>query len=256
MRRAWTIAGGPTPRWASRSPAAAPAGRLANGLGSGKSDAFQAGVYGTTRAGAAYLSAALAYTAQWDTTDRMSFALDRLTARFDPQSVGGRVEGGYRYALPSFAGTGPLGFSQFGITPYAALQAQTVHIPAYNEIDLSGGGFGLNFAARNASDTRGEVGARFDDVTMFYNMPWTLRARAAYAHDWVSNPSASAVFQLLGPGSGFIVNGAAPVKDSALLSAGSELKVTKSVTVGAKFESQLAQHSQTYAGTGTVRVAW
>ena len=87
---------------------------LANGLGTGKSDAFQAGVYGTTRAGAAYLSAALAYTAQWDTTDRMSFALDRLTARFDPQSVGGRVEGGYRYALPSFAGTGPLGFSQFG----------------------------------------------------------------------------------------------------------------------------------------------
>ena len=131
-----------------------------------------------------------------------------------------------------------------------------MHIPAYSEIDLSGGGFGLNFAARNASDTRGEVGARFDDQTMFYNMPWTLRARVAYAHDWVSNPTASAIFQLLGPGSGFIVNGAAPVKDSALLSAGSELKVTKSVTVGAKFESQLAQHSQTYAGTGTVRVAW
>jgi uncharacterized protein with beta-barrel porin domain len=131
-----------------------------------------------------------------------------------------------------------------------------VHIPAYNEVDLSGGGFGLNFAARNASDTRGEVGARFDDATMFYNMPWTLRARAAYAHDWVSNPTASALFQLLGPGSGFIVNGAAPVKDSALLSAGSELKVTKSVTLGAKFESQLAPHSQTYAGTGTVRVAW
>src|SRR3954463_10052919 len=34
---------------------------LANGLGSGRSDAFQAGVYGTTRAGNAYLSAALAY---------------------------------------------------------------------------------------------------------------------------------------------------------------------------------------------------
>jgi len=91
---------------------------------------------------------------------------------------------------------------------------------------------------------------------MFYNMPWTLRARVAYAHDWVSDPSANAAFQLLGPGSGFTVNGAAPVKDSALLSAGSELKVTRSVTVGTKFESQLAQHSQTYTGTGTIRVAW
>ena len=35
---------------------------LADGLGTGKSDAFQAGVYGTTRAGPVYIAAALAYT--------------------------------------------------------------------------------------------------------------------------------------------------------------------------------------------------
>src|SRR5262249_3989218 len=137
-----------------------------------------------------------------------------------------------------------------------ALQAQTVHIPAYRELDLSGGGFGLNVAGRDPSDTRAEIGARFDETTMFYAMPWTLRARVAYAHDWVSDPTANVAFQLLGPGSGFIGNGAAPVKDSALLSAGSELHVTRSITLGAKFESQLAAHSQTYAGTGTVKVAW
>ena len=130
-----------------------------------------------------------------------------------------------------------------------------MHIPGYREIDVAGGGFGLNFATQTASDTRAEVGARFDQTTTFYTMPWTLRARAAYAHDWVSNPSAAAAFQVL-PGSNFTVTGAAPAKDSALLSAGSELKVTRSVTLGAKLESQLAAHSQTYAGTGTVRYAW
>jgi uncharacterized protein with beta-barrel porin domain len=41
---------------------------LAQGLGGGKSDAFQAGLYGVTRAGPAYLAAALAYTNHWMST--------------------------------------------------------------------------------------------------------------------------------------------------------------------------------------------
>ena len=98
---------------------------VANGVGSGSSDAFQAGIYGTTRFGPAYLSAALAYTGQRAQTDRLSFALDHLTARFDPQGFGGRAEAGTRYALYQFAG-----INQLGVTPYAAVQAQSVHIPA------------------------------------------------------------------------------------------------------------------------------
>jgi hypothetical protein len=46
-----------------------------------------------------------------------------------------------------------------------------------------------------------------------------LRARVAWAHDWVSNPTLSAVFQTL-PGASFIVNGAAAPKNPALASAG------------------------------------
>jgi uncharacterized protein with beta-barrel porin domain len=38
---------------------------LAQGLGGGRSDAFQAGVYGATRSGPAYLAAAFAYTNHW-----------------------------------------------------------------------------------------------------------------------------------------------------------------------------------------------
>ena len=33
-----------------------------------------------------------------------------------------------------------------GVTPYAALQAQVFHTPAYSESDVSGGGFGLSYA--------------------------------------------------------------------------------------------------------------
>src|SRR5262249_37045502 len=69
---------------------------LAQGLGSGKSDAFQAGLYGATKYGAAYLAAAFAFTNHWMSTDRFAFAGDHLTASFNAQSYGGRVEGGCR----------------------------------------------------------------------------------------------------------------------------------------------------------------
>jgi uncharacterized protein with beta-barrel porin domain len=83
----------------------------------------------------------------------------------------------------------------------------------------------------------------------------TLRSRLAWAHDWVSDPSLAAVFQAL-PGASFIVNGAVPAKDSALASAGAELKLANGVTLSGKFDGEFARSSSTYAGTGTVRVAW
>lgn len=52
--------------------------------------------------------------------------------------------------------------------------------------------------------------------------PADVRGRLAWAHDWVTDPSLAAVFETL-PGTNFIVNGALPVKDSALASAGAEL---------------------------------
>src|SRR5262249_60299431 len=64
---------------------------LAQGLGGGKSDAFQAGIYGATRWGPAYVAAALAFTNHWMSTDRFAFAGDHLTASFNAQSFGGRV---------------------------------------------------------------------------------------------------------------------------------------------------------------------
>ena len=110
------------------------------------------------------------------------------------------------------------------MTPYGALQAQSFHTPSYTETDLTGGGFGLNYAAMNATDTRGELGARFDGLTTLNGLPLILRSRLAWAHDWVSNPALTAVFQAL-PGASFVVNGAPLPANSALASVGAELKI-------------------------------
>ena len=218
---------------------------LAQGLGGGKSDAFQAGVYGATRSGPAYVAAAFSYTNHWMSTDRFAFAGDHLTASFMAQSFGARVESGYRFSTV-----------YGGLTPYAAIQAQNFRIPSYSETDVNGGGFALAYNGRTGTDTRSELGARFDRLLAINpNAVLTLRARLAWAHDWVSDPTLAAVFQTL-PGTSFIVNGATPAKDSALASGGTELRLANSVSLIGKFDGEFASRSSTYAGTGTVRYAW
>jgi outer membrane autotransporter protein len=220
---------------------------LAQGLGGGRSDAFQAGVYGKTTWGSVYLAGALAYTENWFTTNRLALG-DQLTAKFNGQSFGGRLESGYRFIVPSKAG-------RWEISPYVAVQAQSFHTASYGETDLSGGGLGLNFNAMNATDTRSELGTRFADTTAIGGMPMILRAKLAWAHDWVDNPALNAAFQTL-PGSSFVVNGAPIPSDSALVSAGAELRINARWSAIAKFDGEFARNSQTYAGTGTLRYTW
>ena len=42
----------------------------------------------------------------------------------------------------------------------------------------------------------------------------------------------------------------------ALLTAGAEYRIANGVSVGGRFDTELASNSQTYAGTGTVRYVW
>jgi outer membrane autotransporter protein len=218
---------------------------LAQGLGSGHGDAFQAGVYAKTYSGPLYLAGALAYTQHWMSTDRIAFAGDSLQAQFNAESFGGRAEAGYRITNPIAA-----------ITPYAAVQAQNFHTPTYSETDVSGGGFGLTYTAHNASDSRSELGARFDrPILLNWNAVLALRGKIAWAHDWITDPNLIPTFEAL-PGANFVVQGATPAKNSALTSAGAELRLINGVSVLAKFDGEFAAHSSTYGGTGAVRYVW
>jgi uncharacterized protein with beta-barrel porin domain len=216
---------------------------LSNGLGAGRSDAFQIGIYGVSRSGPAYLSAALATANHWFTTSRGALG-DQLTANFNGQSYGGRIESGYHFSMPLF-----------GVAPYAALQAQGFHTPSYSETDLTGGGFGLSYSTVNATDTRTELGVRFDDLMLVGSTPFMLRVRMGWAHDFVSNATLGAAFQSL-TGAGFVVNGAPMPQDYLLTSTGAELVLSPRFALLAKFDGEFASGSMTYAGSGTLRYSW
>jgi autotransporter-associated beta strand protein len=220
---------------------------LANGLGSGSADLFQAGAFGRHNFGPAYISAALAYGWHDVTTNRtvLLAGIDQLQGRFRAETFSGRLEGGYRFATP-----------MMGITPYAAVQVLSFNLPAYAEQVLAGAGtFALNYAAQTTTDTRTELGLRSDKSFAMQDAVLTLRGRAAWAHDYNPNRAVTALFQAL-PGANFAVNGARPDADSALVSAGAEMKWLNGFSLGATFEGEFSGNVTSYAGKGVARYTW
>jgi uncharacterized protein with beta-barrel porin domain len=227
---------------------------LSEGLGSGRSDMFQAAIYSTTRVGAAYVSAAIAYGFHQFNTDRFVTVAgaDHLAADFSANDIGGRLEGGYRFAIANVGWPG-----QSGFTPYAAVQVQAFRTPSYSETALSGSSvFALSYGARTITTTRTELGTWLDwSIPIDYGTRLTLLGRAAWAHDNWSAPNITAGFQAL-PGSIFVVTGAAPATDLALVSAGVEIGFRNGFSVGARFDGEFAENSTKYSGMGRLRYTW
>jgi uncharacterized protein with beta-barrel porin domain len=221
-----------------------------NGLGSGRSDLFQAGAFVRHTAGAAYLTGALAYGWQDITTDRtVTIAgIDRLRAGFNANAFSGRLEGGYRFVAPWIGGV--------GLTPYAAGQFTTFELPAYAEQVISGANtFALGYGAESVTDTRSELGLRADKSFAMQNAVLNLRGRAAWAHDFNPDRAVGATFQVL-PGASFVVNGARQASDSALTTASAEMKWLNGWSASATFEGEFSNVTRSHAGKGTLRYAW
>jgi uncharacterized protein with beta-barrel porin domain len=218
-----------------------------NSFGSGRSDLFQAGAFVRHTIGAAYVTAAAAYGWQDVTTDRTVTVagVDRLRAEFNANAYSGRVEGGYRFATP-----------WMGVTPYAAGQFTTYSLPAYAEQVLSGSGmFALNYAAKDVTASRTELGVRTDRSFAVQNGILTLRGRLAWAHDFNTDRNVTALFQTL-PGASFVVNGAAQAHDSALTTGSAEMKWLNGFSLAATFEGQFSNVTNSYAGKGVMRYSW
>jgi len=222
-----------------------------SGLGSGRSDLFQAGAHLRHVRGPAYVSAALAYGWQDVTTDRTVTIAgsDRLRAEFNANAWSGRVEAGYRFVAQWMN-------SGIGLTPYAAGQFTTIALPGYAESVLSGSNaFALAYGSKSVTDPRTELGLRADKVVAATDGVLTLRGRLAWAHDFNPNRTIAATFQAL-PDAGFVVNGAAQAADSALLTAALEKRWPSGWSAAATLDGEFSNVTRAYTGKGVVRYAW
>jgi outer membrane autotransporter protein len=222
---------------------------IANALGRGSSDVFQAAAFIRHTHGAAYLSGALAYGWQDVTTDRtLTIAgIDRLNARFNANAFSGRLEAGYRFVMP---------WTGIGLTPYAAGQFTTLDLPAYAEQALSSSNtFALAYGAKAVTASRSEFGLRSDKSFAMQDAIFTLRSRFGWAHDFNPDRNIAATFQTL-PGASFVVNGATPAHDAALTTASAEMKWLNGFSLAASFEGEFSSVTKSYAGKGIARYNW
>lgn len=216
---------------------------LDGGFGSGRTDFFQGGAYGKQRFGNAYVAAAAAFGSHHVTTDRtvaVGAASDHSAATFTASSVAGRVEGGYRFGGP---------FN--GVTPYAAVQVQSVFTPGYTETAAAGGGTAQTFASRDTTATRTELGSWLDTRVNAV----LLRGRAAWVHEFNRDASITAGFAAFASPN-FVVTGAQRPGDAALVSGLFEVPVFTNVTFSGRADAELASHATTWTGMGTVRWVW
>jgi len=204
-------------------------------------------MFGRHSFGPAYLSAALAYGWQDVTTDRTVTVAgtDLLRANFKANTFAARGEAGYRFAV-----------AFMDLTPYAALQATSFMLPSYGETATVGSNqFALSYASQTTTNVRTELGARADRSFPVHDGILTLRGRAAWAHDSNTNRPVTATFQSL-PGATFTVNGARPAANSALVTAGAEMKWRHGFSLAGSFEGEFSDSTRAYAGKGTVKYAW
>jgi outer membrane autotransporter protein len=174
-------------------------------------------------------------------------------ARNSAYNIAGRVETGYRFALPDM-GIVP---GTSGITPYAALQAQQFRTDAYSEVSDSGSNaFALDYAAQTALAIHTEIGVKFDhSMILSPDAILTLRSRIGWGHDENDDMNATASFQAM-PGSSFTVYGAEGASDSLLLSGGAELSLSNGFSLLAMVDGSIAKGAHSYAATGRISYAW
>ena len=221
---------------------------LAQGMGSGASQMFQAGVYGTTQSGPSYLSGALAYSLHDVTTTRTSSlaGFATLKGQFDASVLSSRLEAGYHI---------PLG-GGFTMTPYAAGEAQTMLLPSFAESSAAAASpFALDYSSRTFADLRSELGGRFDTDWSLAGKPLKLYSRLAWAHDFDNGGLEAATFQSL-PGVNFAVDTVKPARDNALVSAGFDYGLAGGWSLGGKLDGEFSRATSLYSATGEIKKVW
>ncbi len=217
---------------------------LSDGLGSGESDMLQVALYGRTNFDAAYLAGVFAYAMHDASTERdITFpAVDHLSAEFIAHNFAGQIEGGYSFGW---------------FTPYAAARGQIFRTPSYSETADSGVSIlALDYEAQTTTAIRSELGTRVSwTIPVHDDASLTVRARAAWAHDFRSDQRIDAAFQVL-PGSTFTVYGADLARNSLLVSTGAEISFNSGFALAGSFEGQFAENSQTYGGAARISYRW
>jgi hypothetical protein len=220
---------------------------FANNFSSGRSDLFQAGTFVRHSVGSAYVATALSYGWQAITSDYQVTPAGSgpLNAAVNANAYSGRLEGGYRLAMP-----------WLGITPYAAAQITTFRLASdATQPPHTANAFPATPGGDTFTDSRSELGLRASTSFALLGSMMNLRGRLAWAHDFSAGQSVPPAFQSL-PGQGFVTGGTALAPNAALTGIALELRDLNGWSAAANFDSEVSRLVHSYGGKAALRYAW
>jgi uncharacterized protein with beta-barrel porin domain len=218
----------------------------------GSADAFQAGAYFLRQWGTVYLMGLGSYAHFDNQTSRTIAGIgptETATGAFGSDLIGGRLEIGNT-------------FRTWGInlTPFAAVQVSSLHQAGYTESSttLAGapGVLGLAYQPVTTTSLPTFLGVQFDTAVPLPNgMTWSPFARTSWVHEF--DPARNITASLIALNNpAFTVDGARAASDSAKLDLGSQLAITRNVSLIASFNGEFSGREQIYSGMGALRVSW
>jgi uncharacterized protein with beta-barrel porin domain len=219
---------------------------FSSGTGHGRSHDVTATLYGRrTIFDRAYMIAAVSYGWHSIATKRVipGFETDPLTAVYQAQDLGGRLETGYSFTLPDLQ----------ALTPYTAIVGDAFHQPAYSESGLPI--FSALFAAKTIGIGHTELGTRYAKIfTIDASQTLAVDALTAWNFELDSRPYVLAAFQSA-PDTKFPVFGTTPAKSTALMGSGARFK-SGAFTIGARGDARIGSRTTIFSGTADLTIQW
>jgi outer membrane autotransporter protein len=226
---------------------------LAGQPASGTARSVYFGLYGSWTTGPLYLDATLGYAHGTFTTTRtitVGATSEHAEGDFDGNQYGGRIETGWRFDV---------GRAQ--LVPFAGVTVQALRQNPYAESTRNlatnaPGTMGLSYAGETTTSVRSFLGA---EATTAFSLDArtivTPRIRLAWGHEFNLDRQVNAAFLSL-PAAAFTVAGARPARDAALVSAGVDVALGRTVALYAQFDGDISGSGNAYAGTGGIRISW
>lgn len=217
---------------------------------SGTLEGGHVGLYGVKRFGPAYLAATAEYAHFDNETDRViDWVVDeQATGKFTSEEFSARLEAGWKRA-----------FGRHNVTPFAGLHVSHLRSKGFTE-DSEGVGrpgiLGLTYDSHSVTSVTSSLGIQLDTrIALSNGQSLTPLARVAWLHEF--NPDRSVDASLTAsPAAKFSAEGAPAASDVAKVIAGLRLDVNERVGLFALFDGEFSGHSESYAGTGVIKISW
>ena len=216
----------------------------------GSAGGMHAGIYGTANFGQLYATTTLDGGYFNDHLTRSIVGLgpiETANASLTEKEIGGRFEIGWKQS-----------FGDAKITPFAALEARHIYMPAFTEqtalLDGTPGIFALGYGSRSATSLRSYLGANVQaPVELGNGMELTPNLRLAWVHEFDRTRRIDAYLVNL-PEASFSIGGARPAGDGLEASIGAQLGVTQNVKLFANLNGDFYHGGRSYAAMAGLKV--